>query len=445
LVNSCFSVLTSTNEIDEFVRRADNAYRTSLDEFGSRVRVEKFLHALDMVEANKHEICQLVCDETGKSMQLSQSEFSAALTFGRMLCYATMGQVGYVTTSSSIKKSVTIKRHSLGPALLVCAYNTPLPNLMWKLAPSFLAGNYSLVCPSPYVARSARTFVSLLSQAGIVNEEISVTNGDPILSEYATGLPQFRLISFTGSRQIGERVSKKSSANFPKLILELGGVNPIVIGSTSNLSSAAEASLISAFSNGGQRCAAGSLVLCRESEFLAFNQEITSLCQRPDFIETVQSINTPLISAAARERHHKFLDDVVESGAAVEVLSGMADGAATEPVLVRGLTSTSNLAHSELFSPVLRIIKVANLEESVEFANMTDLRLTAAIWTESIYEYADLMGRMKVGLINLNSFTFGSEPNFPFGGLGMSGNGSRDAGFSALEEYSQTVVRTVSG
>jgi aldehyde dehydrogenase (NAD+) len=435
--------VTTTLEVDKFIVSAQSLISETSTKFGDRVRTEKLLEAIHRMEGCKTELVSLVSEETGKSLQLSISEFDAAVQYTKMLCYGTLGEGGYLTSSNKQEKSVEIKSAPFGLALLITAYNTPLPNLFWKLAPSFLAGNYSLFCPSPHVYSSAKKVIDLFHASGITPEEISVTDGNPQIADYASRRPEFRLISFTGSVEVGKKVSSNCSQSYPKLILELGGVNPTIIGSTSSVLEATKAALTSAFSNGGQRCAAGSIVICTDSSFPEFENCIEELKNSKDFRSELQLINTPLISEASTTKHIDYLNRVRKDGGVVTELGEFSNEKSIKPALVREIRSNSSLSFEEVFSPILRIFRASDIREAIDLANRSPLRLTAAFWTDSLSEARLANEQLSYGLVNLNGFTFGSEPNFPFGGLGLSGNGSRDAGYFAPREYAQTIVRTI--
>ena len=117
--------------------------------------------------------------------------------------------------------------------------------------------------------------------------------------------------------------------------------------------------------------------------------------------------------------------------------NGLTDGYYIEPTLIEGLDSESPHLQKELFGPVATVQKAKSLEDALDIANSSEYGLTAAIHTTNVDRAMWFAQHMRAGLVNINIGTFGSEPHMPFGGLGQSGNGSREPGVEALDVYSE--------
>lgn len=411
--------------------------------FASRNRVQSWMSGVEILKDKKDEIVALVCQETGKSTGLAEAEFQAAVSFALLIANACLGEVGAQLRSAQTRKSVTLGRVPLGNAVLISSYNTPLPNLLWKLAPSYLAGNKSLVCPSQYVFESTKKALECFYDGGVSDSDVAFTNGNPSLAEFATKVDSVRLVSFTGSNSVGKQISKNCADNHPKLILEMGGTNPLVVLPSANISKAAEAVAQSAISNGGQRCAAGTIVLAHSAIAKALQDELILKLESDPFAGQLADQNTPLISDFARSKHDDFIESQRQAGATVTRFPAAARAGSSVPALLDAIQDPRKACSEELFSPMIRFLEINTLQEAIFFANSLPLRLTAAVWTNNLSDLKFAEEHLEFGLINFNGPTFGSEPNFPFGGMGRSGNGTRDAGFGALEEYSQTRIWTM--
>lgn len=443
MVSRPIHVLQSTQEIQEFLSADEECGEAFSLRFASRSRVQRWLSGVELLKKNKTQIVSMVCSETGKSVALAEAEFQAAITFAELTAYACFAEVGSQIRSAQSAKQVTVARAPLGNAVLISSYNTPLPNLLWKLAPSYLAGNRSLVCPSQYVLGSTQRALECLFEAGISSSDLAHTDGSPDLAEFASRQPSVRLISFTGSNAVGRKISENCAKFHPKLILEMGGTNPILVLPTANVEKAAEAIALSAVSNGGQRCAAGTIVLAHSAVASKLRDQLVNTMSQGSFADTLMHQNTPLISEPARQKHEDFIESQIRSGSSVIRFDSLALANASTPVLIENMVDPADACSEELFSPAIRFIEVESLADAISFANKLPLRLTAAVWTGALSEMIKAQERLEFGLVNVNGPTFGSEPNFPFGGMGVSGNGTRDAGFNALIEYSQTRVWTL--
>ena len=438
-------VISTISQLERFLKHNhDNLLGRSLA-FASRQRVELLLKGLEILKTERASIISQVMLETGKSESLAESEFDAALSFSEQTAFTCFSSTGDVLKSSLQEKHVSVERVPMGTAVLITSYNTPMPNLFWKLAPSYLAGNSSLVCPSPHVATSSQMAINCLYRAGVSSNEIAVTNGDSRIASQATMSSNVNLVSFTGSNEVGKTISRNTSAHHPKLVLELGGTNPLIVLESASLGLAARVALRSAFSNGGQRCAAGSIVLVQNSVYELFMGALKQAVRDPDFERALREENTPLISSENKKSCDEFVAKASSLGADVIRFPALASESASIPSLITKIPSPLEVCSEELFSPIMRVVKVDSMEEAVKFANSLPLRLTSAVWTQRVSELSYLKDSLDFGLINFNGPTFGAEPNFPFGGMGNSGNGSRDAGFQALATYSQTRIWTLVG
>lgn len=436
------SPISSTQEMDAFFQSRPSRPNSRDDGFASSRRSAIVGRFIELLKENRRAIVELTISETGKSDRLAQNEFDAALRFARLCQASSEHTVGALLRSIDDSKHVQLQFVPSGIALLISAFNTPLPNIFWKLMPSFMAGNRSILCPSPHVSRSAEFVVRCLWEAGASHLEVAVTSGDPALAEYGSRSASVNLISFTGSNRVGKLVSSNSSLNHPRLILEMGGTNPTIVFPASDPSLAARSCLISAFSNGGQRCASGSIALVHEDVFDDFREALLELANDSQFTSLIDEENTPLIDGTALKRHEEFLQKSADLGLEVHSIASSFRSDAI-PSIVWGVDEAPSLCSQELFSPILRVVRLKDSQELLEFANGLPLRLTSSVWTEKIEDWMSAIQELDFGLINLNGPTFGAEPNFPFGGMGSSGNGSRDAGFDAVKNYAQTRIWTM--
>ncbi len=443
MVTQTQGLISTPSGVKAFFETLDFEQEPFAVRFASRNRVQRWISGVEILNTKKDEIITLVCQETGKSTGLAEAEFQAAVSFALLTANACLGEVGAQLRSAQTRKSVTLGRVPLGDAILISSYNTPLPNLLWKLAPSYLAGNKSLVCPSPHVFESTKRALECFYEGGVSDSDVAFTNGDPSLAEFATKVDSVRLVSFTGSNSVGKQISRNCADNHPKLILEMGGTNPLVILPSANISKAAEAVAQSAISNGGQRCAAGTIVLAHSAIVKELRDELILKLESHPFASQLADQNTPLISDFARNKHDLFIESQRQAGATVSLFPAAAKSGSTTPALVENIKDMLQVCSEELFSPVIRFMEVKTTQEAIHYANSLPLRLTAAVWTNNLSDLKVAEENLEFGLINFNGPTFGSEPNFPFGGMGRSGNGTRDAGFGALEEYSQTRIWTM--
>jgi acyl-CoA reductase-like NAD-dependent aldehyde dehydrogenase len=343
---------------------------------------------------------------------------------------------GVVLPSSNLNRFTYTDRTPFGVALLIFPSNAPLPNFISKLAPALMAGNVVLAKPSPYTSKTFDLLMSLFRKSGFGEEIIQRIDGEEnqIKAVLNHGV---NLISFTGSTLVGKKIAQMESFYFPKIILECGGINPFFIFKDANLDKCLPIFIESAFGNSGQRCTAASLMLIDNSMVNLF---LDKLRESMLFVRTgtddLCEIG-PMCSSGYVNKLNKFLDNLPRKS--IESLGqvlGNNDFIAQPRIVQLNPDFDDSLITTELYGPVSRIIGIDSVEEGIDIASRTRYGLTAAVWTQSDSIKNKFKSQFKSGVINFNGPTFGSEPNFPFGGVGLSGNGTKDAGYNSIEEYS---------
>jgi acyl-CoA reductase-like NAD-dependent aldehyde dehydrogenase len=200
---------------------------------------------------------------------------------------------------------------------------------------------------------------------------------------------------------------------------------------------------LSAFSNAGQRCAAGSRLLIFEGVYEAFRERLVSKARSLKLGVEAGCDLGPVISRRQQQGILQAIGDAAAQGGSVlcgggaPKAAGRRAGCYIEPTLVDGLALDAPLSCRELFGPVATLHPVKDLAHALAVANDTEYGLTAAIHTRSVDRALWFAHRVRAGVANVNLGTYGSEPHMPFGGFGASGNGTREPGVEALDVYSE--------
>jgi alpha-ketoglutaric semialdehyde dehydrogenase len=394
------------------------------------------------LEARRHEIAQIVRKETGKPLELALGEIDAAVDFGYLISAAGRAPIGTILPATSEAREVLVRRIPFGVAALLVSYNTPLPNYAWKTFPALLAGNTVILKPSEFTIQSALAFFDLFKKAGFPDGVFNLLIGGKDLGEKLVA-DEVDLVSFTGSHKGGIEIERASAGKLRKLILELGGNNPLIVFPDSDIDALMVHAISSAFSNAGQRCAAGSRILVHESLKDRFMKKFLSESAGLQVGTSSESNIGPLISSEAANSFEKFLHECEIQGARVErvgIKSSHWSSCAVLPAVIQGLNSESELSKKEIFGPAVRIYSFQTEIEAIQLANGTPYGLTAAIWTRDSELATRVSSALVCGLVNVNGPTYGAEFNFPFGGRKHSGNGTQDAGLESIQQYSTLKV-----
>ncbi len=398
--------------------------------------------AMLMVE-HKAAIASLVARETGKSMKDALGETDAAIEMGFFVAGEGRRFYGTTTTSAVPNKAALIIRQPLGVAGLIIAANTPIANVAWKAFPALLCGNAAVMKASEDTPLSAWAFGVLARLAGVPDGVYSTVHG---LGEEAGAPlvehPDVDIISFTGSTSVGRWIAETTGRRLAKTCLELGGKNPLVVCDDADLDNAVKWTIGSAFSNAGQRCAAGSRIIVFDAVYDAFKAKLVAATDALKVGSTDADDYGPVINEEQMTNMLAAVQRARTDGATVltggQRLTGPGrdGGYYVAPTLIEHAGPNAEISRHELFGPITCLYRVRDFEEAVQLANGTDFGLTASIHTRSIHRAMTFINRVQAGVAVVNGGTYGSEPHMPFGGLKQSGNGWREAGTAALDVYS---------
>ena len=389
-----------------------------------------------LLERDADLVAAIVSAETGKSPKDALGETGGAIEMGYFVAGEGRRLYGKTTTSAVPNRQAMIVRQPLGVAGLIIAANTPIANVAWKVFPALVCGNAVVLKASEDTPETALAFARLAAEAGLPDGVLNVVQGlGPEAGQPIVEDPRVAVVSFTGSTAVGRLIARVAGERLAKVCLELGGKNPFVVCDDADLEAAATAAALSAYSNAGQRCAAGSRIIVFDAVYDEFKALLLQRTNAQRVGPTDDHDFGPVIN---QRQLDNMLAKVGEARAAgATILAGGErigeDGFYMAPTLIEG---TDALSSKELFGPITTLHRVESFDEAVEVANDTPYGLTAAIWTASVHRGQEFLTRIASGVASVNGPTYGSEPHMPFGGLGDSGTGWREAGTEAIDVYS---------
>ena len=325
----------------------------------------------------------------------------------------------------------------------VIPWNYPLQILARSVAPSLAMGNTCVLKPAEQTPLTALKVAELAIDAGLPTGAFNVVVG---LGETAgaslTSHPGINHISFTGSVEVGQMISRAAANNLVPVTMELGGKSPNVLFADANLDKAIPVIANSILQNAGQTCSAGSRLIVEESVHDEVVQRLIA------FFETVtigpalsDSKLGPLISEEQRNRVLNYIgrlsaDEKVVFGG--KSLSGGAfgNGYFVEPTIIDRVEPKSTLGQEEIFGPVLVVHTFTTIDEAVELANCTEYGLVAGVWTQDISKAHYMLKEIISGQIFVNTYGASGGVELPFGGFKKSGFG-REKGFEGLKGFGQ--------
>lgn len=401
----------------------------------------------DIVSSMKHAaetLAECIASETGKPPQDANGEVAGAILQGEYFAGEGMRLYGRSLTSGMPGKYSHTVRQPRGVAGLIVPANTPVANIAWKVFPALICGNTVVLKAAEDAPRIALMFAQLTQRAGLPDGVLNVVQGKGQIAGAALVTdPRVSVISFTGSTGAGRWIAEKAGQRLARVSLELGGKNPFVVCDDADLDEAVRWASLSAFSNAGQRCAAGSRIIVFNRVYDEFRDRLVAKANNLKLGVGAGCDLGPVIN----QRQHQSILDAIERaiaegarilcGGSVPSMPDLTKGCYILPTLLEGLDAHADLSCREIFGPVATLHAVDSLGDALTMANDTEYGLTAAIHTRSVDRATWFADRVRAGVVNVNLGTYGSEPHMPFGGFGASGNGSREPGVEALDVYSE--------
>lgn len=429
-------------DIDKAVKIAKEAQRKWAN-YTPIKRGEILYDIIDKMIRYRSEIAKIVAIETGKSISSAFGETGGAIACARF--YAGEGQRLYAKTCTSgveNKYAMTIKE-PVGVTGLIIAANTPIANIAWKIFPALICGNSVILKSAEDTPLTAWIFGEIVKMTDLPPGVLNIIHGYGI----EAGAPlvehnDVNLISFTGSTSVGKYIAKTAGERLAKVSLELGGKNPLLVCDDADLENAAKWVVLSAFSNAGQRCASCSRVIIFESIYEEFKKILLDKTSKLKVGPNDDDDLGPVINEKQLTNMLKYVNEASDKGSKILIGGNrLTDedhlkGFYMAPTILEDVEPEDNIAITELFGPITILFKVSNFTEALNLANNSPYGLTASIHTRNVNRATEFTHKIQSGVAVINGGTYGSEPHMPFGGVKISGNGTREPGTEALDIYS---------
>jgi aldehyde dehydrogenase (NAD+) len=277
---------------------------------------------------------------------------------------------------------------------------------------------------------------------GVVN---MVTGSGSKVGAPLMGHADVGIVSFTGSTDVGRKVSEACAPAFKHCHLEMGGKNVIIVMDDARIDLAVEGALWGGFGTTGQRCTASSRLAVHEKVYREFLDRFVAGAKAlrvGDGLDPKTQMG-PCINAAQLETVERYVGIGKDEGARLlaggsRLASGPhAKGYFHQPTILADVSPRMRVAREEIFGPVVSVIPVRSLEEAIEVGNSVDYGLSASIYTQDLGKAFTAMRELYTGLFYVNAPTIGAETHLPFGGTKATGNGHREACVQALDVFSE--------
>ncbi len=405
-------------------------------------RGEICLKAGLLLEQRKEELARLMTQEMGKVLKETRGDVQEAIDMAKYAAGLGRSPFGETVPSELRNKWCMTVREPLGVVACITPWNFPLAIPSWKIFPALMAGNTVVFKPASDTPILGVKLVEIFEEAGLPGGVLNLVTGsgtevgDPLVRE-----PRVAGVSFTGSTAAGRQIAELCGRSLKRLGLELGGKNCIVVLDDADIPLAVDGSLWAAFGTSGQRCTAASRLIVQkrvEGDFVGLLKERTNKMKVGDGLLPDTDMG-PVINEAALKKVHEYTEIGKREGARL-VAGGevVGDGGwFYRPTIFTEGRKEMRMAQEEIFGPSTLVLPVSNLEEALEVANSTQYGLSMSIYTNDLTKAFHAMEEMQSGIVYVNAPTIGAEIQLPFGGVKNTGNGHREAGTVAFDEFTE--------
>lgn len=393
-----------------------------------------------LLESRRDEFAWLITSETGLALREARYEVGRTLDvlrFAAMEALRDDGQIfsADISPQGKARKIFTV-REPLRCAAAITPFNHPLNQVAHKLAPAIAAGTPMILKPSEKTPLVALRFAKLLYASGLPGPMLSVLLGPTSeVAEVLVRHPEIEVLAFTGSERVGKQIT--ATAGYKKLVLELGGNDPLIVLNDADLELAVTLAAEGSFRNSGQRCTAVKRILVERGIAAEFTTRLAELAAEylcGDPFEEITRVGT-VIDEAAAIGLEEVLAEAVAQGAKV-LTGGSRKGALFEPTVVAEVPRDCRMVVSESFGPLAPIMIVSDLDDALELANATAYGLSSGVVTTHLGSALKAIRTLRCGTVNINEVPGFRVECSPFGGIKDSGLGVKEGVIEAIKAYS---------
>jgi 1-pyrroline-5-carboxylate dehydrogenase len=418
---------------------AANKYFDVWKKVPTQERVKCLFKAAQIVRERKFELEAVVCYEVGKSWIEADADIAETIDFCEFYGREMLRLAEHQKLTPMRGERNYLTYIPLGVGAIIPPWNFPCAIMAGLVVASLVTGNTVVLKPASDSPTIAAKFVDILFEAGIPREALQfVTGSGSAVGDTIVQHPKTRYVGFTGSKEVGLRISELAAKPSPgqiwikRTVLEMGGKDGIVVDEEADIDAAVEGTVQAAFGYQGQKCSACSRVIVSEKVYDSF---LNKLVERTKKIKVGPSDDPanymgPVINESAMKTILDYIEIGKKEGRLVAGGSRAAgDGYFVEPTVIADVPPKARLAQEEVFGPVLAVIKAKNFDDAMEIANNTEFGLTGAVYSKNPAKIRRAEEEFHVGNLYLNRKCTGAMVGaHPFGGFNMSGTDSKTGG-----------------
>ncbi len=409
-------------------------------------RAEILYAAGEILKRDKEKLARLMTREMGKVLAETRGDVQEAIDMAFLAAGEGRRLFGFTTPSELPNKWAMCVRQPVGVCAFVTPWNFPMAIPAWKSMAALIAGNTIVIKPATDTPASVVALAKVFEEAGLPPGVFNVVMGsggevgNPLVEH-----PDVKVVSYTGSTEVGRSISKACAPTFKRLHLEMGGKNAILVMDDADVDLAVDGAVWGAFGTTGQRCTASSRLLVHRKVYDAFLEKLVG---RVKALRVGNGLDAnvdmgPCVSEKQRATVSKYVEIGKAEGA--KLLTGgeqltagaLGKGWFHSPTVFADANAKMRVACEEIFGPVTTVVPIGSLEEGIQVANSVAYGLSGSIYTQDVNKAFQAMNAFETGIFYVNSSTIGAEVHLPFGGIKDTGNGHREAGIAGLDVFTE--------
>jgi succinate-semialdehyde dehydrogenase/glutarate-semialdehyde dehydrogenase len=398
--------------------------------------------AFDLMSARLPEFARLITLENGKGRSDAMGEATYAAEFFRWFSEEAVRNEGYIAHAPASGARIVVQHKPAGIAVLITPWNYPAAMGTRKIAPALAAGCPVIIKPASETPLTMLALMPLLEEAGVPPGIVQVlpSRNTGALVDHLLHDPRVRVVSFTGSTQVGRKLLHAAADQVLKPAMELGGNAPVIVFEDADLEVAVQGAMLAKMRNLGEACTAANRFYVHEKVADAFAERFTAAMARLKMgngLDPEVDVG-PLVNADTRDKVAAFVDDAVARGARVLLGGKRPDGKGFfyPPTVLTNVSADAACVRDEIFGPVAAIQTFGDQDDVIARANDTEYGLVAYVFTADMKRGMQVCEQLDYGMVGLNRGLV-SDPAAPFGGTKQSGLG-REGGHEGMREFQET-------
>ncbi len=421
-------------------RRAIEAASAALPAWAKKTAKERAVilrRWFDLMLTHQDDLATIMTAEQGKPLAESKGEILYSASFIEWFGEEGKRLYGDVIPGHQADKRILVLRQPVGVVAAITPWNFPSAMIARKVAPALAAGCTFVCKPATQTPYSAFAMAELAARAGVPAGVVNIlTGGSTEIGGEMTSNPLVRKLTFTGSTEVGKKLTAQCVSTLKKVSMELGGNAPFIVFDDADLDAAVAGAIASKYRNTGQTCVCANRLLVQSGVYDAFTRKLVDAVAKLRVGDGLKGATDqgPLIDTKALAKVEEHITDAVSKGAKV-AFGGKRHalgGTFFEPTVLTGVTPQMAVAREETFGPVAPLFRFETEAEAIRMANDTEFGLAAYFYTRDLSRSWRVSEALEYGIVGLNTGLISTEVA-PFGGVKESGFGREGSKYGILD------------